>query len=48
MEKNKTKIFQAILLDPLSSAVLTIDETRQMVDEMFQADKKYMKGYKQV
>ena len=46
MEKNKTKIFQAILLDPLSSAVLTIDETRQMVDEMFQADKKYMKGYK--
>ena len=46
LEKNKTKIFQAILLDPLSSAMLTIDETRRMVNEMFQADKKYMKGYK--
>jgi alpha-galactosidase len=45
MEKNKTKIFQSILLDPLTSAMLTIDEIRQMVDEMFQADKKYMKGY---
>jgi alpha-galactosidase len=46
MEKNKTKIFQAILLDPLTGAVLTIDETRLMVDEMFRADEKYMMGYK--
>ena len=45
-EKNKTKIFQAILLDPLTSAMLTIDETRQMVDEMFKAEKQYLKGYK--
>ena len=27
VEKDKTKIFQSILLDPLTSAVLTIDET---------------------
>ena len=26
VEKDKNKIFQAILLDPLTSAVLTIDE----------------------
>ena len=29
MEKDKTKIFQSILLDPLTSAVFTIDETKQ-------------------
>lgn len=38
VEKDRTKIFQSILLDPLTSAVLTIEETRQMVDEMFQAE----------
>ena len=47
VEKNKTKIFQAVLLDPLTSAVLTIDETRNMVDEMFKAGAGYFKGYKQ-
>ena len=45
-EKDKNKIFQAILLDPLTGAALTIDETRQMVDEMFSADKGYLKDYK--
>jgi alpha-galactosidase len=46
-EKDKTKIFQSILLDPLTSAVLTIDETRRMVDDMFQANAEFVKGYKQ-
>jgi alpha-galactosidase len=46
VEKDKTKIFQAILLDPLTSTILTIDETRQMVDEMFKEDKKYLKDFK--
>jgi len=41
VEKDKTKIFQSILLDPLTSAMLTIDETRQMVDEMFQAEERH-------
>jgi alpha-galactosidase len=45
-EKDKTKIFQAILLDPLTGAMLTIDETRKMVDELFKANKNYTKGYK--
>ena len=44
-EKNKTKIFQSILLDPLTSAVLTIDETRRMVDDMFEANAEFTKGY---
>ena len=46
MEKDNTKILQAVLLDPLTSAVLTIDEIKEMVDKMFKAEKVYMKGYK--
>jgi alpha-galactosidase len=46
VEKDKTKITQAVLLDPLTSAVLTIDEIKEMVDNMFKAEKEYMKGYK--
>jgi alpha-galactosidase len=46
VEKDKTKIFQAILLDPLTGALLTIDETRRMVDEIFEAEKEYLVGYK--
>jgi alpha-galactosidase len=46
VEKDKTKILQSILLDPLTGAMLTIDETRKMVDELFKAGKEYMKGYK--
>jgi alpha-galactosidase len=46
VEKDKTKIFHSILLDPLTSARLTIDETRQMVDELFQIDAKYMNSFK--
>ena len=45
-EKNKTKIFQAILLDPLTSAILTIDEIRNLVDELFKANKQYLRGFK--
>lgn len=46
VEKDKTKLFHAILLDPLTSAILTLDEIREMVDELFKANKKYLKGYK--
>ena len=46
VEKDETKILQSILLDPLTGAILTIDETRQMVDEIFQAEKEYLKGFK--
>ena len=46
VEKDKTAMFHAILLDPLTSAILTIDETRQLVDEMFKEAKEYVKGFK--
>ncbi len=46
VEKDKELAFQAILMDPLTSALLSIDETRRMVDEMFRAEVKYLKGFK--
>ena len=46
VEKDKTKIFHSILLDPLTSALLTIDETKQLVDELFLEEKQYTKSYK--
>jgi alpha-galactosidase/6-phospho-beta-glucosidase family protein len=30
----------------LTSAVLTIDEIRQVVEELFQANKEYVQGFK--
>ena len=44
-EKKKELAFQAILLDPLTSSLLTIDETRRMVDEMFEAEARYLPGF---
>ena len=46
VEKDKTKIYQAILLDPLTSSILTIEETRDMVHELFLANKEYLNGFK--
>jgi alpha-galactosidase len=45
VEKDRELAFQAILLDPLTSSVLTIDETRSMVDEMFEAEAGYLTGF---
>jgi alpha-galactosidase len=46
VEKDRARLFQAILLDPLTGAILTIDETRRMVDEIFEAEKDYLAGYR--
>ena len=41
-EGDKRKIFHAVLFDPLTSAVLSMEETKQMVDEMFESNKEYL------
>jgi alpha-galactosidase len=46
VERDKELAFQAVLLDPLTSALLTVDETRSMVDEMFEAEARYLKEYR--
>jgi len=45
VEKDKALALQAILLDPLTGAILTIGEIRKMVDEMFKAEEKYLGGF---
>ena len=45
VEKDKELVFQSLLLDPLASAMLTIDETRRMVDEMFRVEAHLLKGF---
>ncbi|MFQ6097296.1 MAG: alpha-glucosidase/alpha-galactosidase, partial [Armatimonadota bacterium] len=42
LERDRHKAFQAVCLDPLASAVLTLDEIRQMVDEMFEAEAEWL------
>jgi len=46
VERDRELAFQAILLDPLTSAMLSIDETRSMVDEMFEAEARYLRDYR--
>ena len=45
-EGDKRKIFHAIAFDPLTSAVLSLEEIKQMVDEMFEANKEYLTYFK--
>lgn len=46
LERDKRKIFQAILFDPLTSAVASMQEIQDMVEEMFAANKDYLGDYK--
>lgn len=39
-------IFHACLFDPLTSAVLSLEETRNMVNDLCEADKKYLRYFK--
>jgi len=40
------RVFQAIAYDPLTSAVLSLSEIQQMVDEMFSANREYLPQFK--
>ena len=44
LEKNKHKAFQAIALDPLTSALLDLRQIQKMVDEMWEAEQEWLKG----
>ena len=46
MEGDPWKIFQAVLFDPLSSAVLSMAEIKQMVQEMLDKNKEYLTYFK--
>jgi len=42
VEKKRDFVFQAIMLDPLTAAVLSLDQVQKMVEEMFEAERKYL------
>jgi alpha-galactosidase len=42
VREEREYIYQAIQIDPLTASQLTLPETRQMVDEMFEANEEYV------
>ncbi len=46
IEKSKDAAIHALLLDPLTSAILSPREIKAMTLEMFKAEKKYLPGFK--
>ena len=45
-EKSKEKVYQAVSLDPLSSAVLSLEEIKAMCDELFAVNSEFLGDYK--
>lgn len=45
LEKKRDYIYYSLYYDPLTSAVLSLDEIKSMVDEMFEAERAYLPGY---
>jgi alpha-galactosidase len=43
LERNVTKAYMALALDPLTSAVCSLPEIRAMFDEMLAAEEKWLK-----
>ena len=46
MEKNRRKVFQAVCMDPLTSAVCSLEEIRQMTDALFAVNRDFLGDYK--
>jgi alpha-galactosidase len=42
LELNKEKIYQAVMLDPNTASICSLEEIRDMVDEMFQAQANWL------
>lgn len=45
VKRKKSLVYQAISLDPLTSAVLSLEEIKNMVDEMFEKEKEYLPDF---
>jgi len=44
--RDRRLAFQAVLVDPLTSAILSLEEVEKMVEEMFEREKEYLRGFK--
>lgn len=45
LNRDREAVYHAVMVDPLTSALLTLDEIRKMVDEMFEAEKKWLPDF---
>ena len=46
MTHDRRKVYHAVCMDPLTSAVCSLEEIRRMVDELFAANDKFLHDYK--
>lgn len=46
MKKSKEMVYQAVYMDPLTSAVCSLEEIKQMCDEIFEKNQEYLGDYK--
>lgn len=46
MEKDRRKVFHAVCMDPLTSAVCSLQEIRDMTDELFVKNEDFLGEYK--
>ena len=46
MEKSKRKVFQAVCMDPLTSAVCSLAEIHEMCEQLFAANREHLGEYK--
>lgn len=42
LEKDMNAVIQAIMVDPLTSSILNLDQIREMVKEMFEAEEEFL------
>jgi alpha-galactosidase len=46
IHKSKEMATHALMMDPLTSAICSLDEIRSMAEELFKAEKKFLRGFK--
>lgn len=46
MQKSKEMVYRAVYMDPLSSAVCSLDEIKNMCDELFEINKDFLGDYR--
>ena len=45
LNRDREAVYHAVMVDPLTSALLTLDDMRKLVDEMFDAEKQWLSGF---
>ena len=46
MRKDREAVYHAVCMDPLTSAVCSLEEIQNMCDEIFEANRDYLGDYK--